>query len=249
MADFCPLPSLKPTQCNRFHRLPRGQRAFTLIELLVVIAIISLLVSILLPSLNKAKELAVRVVCANNQRATGLGIGIYASERGDALPWIIRTKDRIDLIHMAYWSYSSGSEFYQGMGLLYPDYVDDPRVFYCPAAVSGSFSTYESEWEEDWEQIGENVFTGFSPGWFNDTSSTPDRFAPYRLSSFATRPLYSDHIYHKVLVTHRDGFNVLYGDGHVSWFNDSDKDVYDIIPEGSTDDEAYYCILGIFEDN
>jgi prepilin-type N-terminal cleavage/methylation domain-containing protein len=56
------------------------KNAFTLIELLVVIAIISLLVSILLPSLNRAKELARRAVCSVNQRTMVLASVMYADE-------------------------------------------------------------------------------------------------------------------------------------------------------------------------
>jgi prepilin-type N-terminal cleavage/methylation domain-containing protein/prepilin-type processing-associated H-X9-DG protein len=61
------------------------QRGFTLIELLVVIAIISLLVSILLPSLTKAKELAKAVVCMNNEKSIGLAVQFYADDHDDIL--------------------------------------------------------------------------------------------------------------------------------------------------------------------
>ncbi len=61
--------------------------AFTLIELLVVIAIIALLVSILMPSLQKAKEMAKNVVCASNQRSVTLAIVLYAEEHDDQYPY------------------------------------------------------------------------------------------------------------------------------------------------------------------
>ena len=53
---------------------------FTLIELLVVIAIVSLLVSILLPSLRQAKEQARAVVCQTNMRGIHSALHMYAED-------------------------------------------------------------------------------------------------------------------------------------------------------------------------
>ncbi len=58
----------------------QAQTAFTLIELLVVIAIISLLVSILLPSLQRAQELTRTVVCRTSQKQIGLAFAMYVDD-------------------------------------------------------------------------------------------------------------------------------------------------------------------------
>jgi len=56
------------------------RRAFTLIELLVVIAIIAILVSILMPALQKTKLIANSTVCTANLRHISLAILAYAAE-------------------------------------------------------------------------------------------------------------------------------------------------------------------------
>ncbi len=61
----------------------RKLKAFTLIELLVVIAIIALLISILLPSLSRARELSKRLVCGSNIKGIGTSCKIYANDNND----------------------------------------------------------------------------------------------------------------------------------------------------------------------
>lgn len=67
----------------------RRTKGFTLIELLVVIAIIALLVSILMPGLGKARELAKRAGCMANLKGVGSGAAIYVNDGvNDTWPWI-----------------------------------------------------------------------------------------------------------------------------------------------------------------
>lgn len=65
----------------------RRKKGFTLIELLVVIAIIALLVSILLPSLNRARELAKRAVCKTRLKGLSNTFGIYSNEYSGSYPY------------------------------------------------------------------------------------------------------------------------------------------------------------------
>jgi prepilin-type processing-associated H-X9-DG protein len=63
-----------------------GGAAFTLVELLVVIGIIALLISVLLPALNRARQSANSLTCQAKMRQIGQTIQIYANENRDSLP-------------------------------------------------------------------------------------------------------------------------------------------------------------------
>lgn len=75
--------SMKHCQQARSHQ---ASKAFTLVELLVVVSIIALLVAVLLPSLQKAREQARSVKCLANLHAYALAMMTYTAEHRDFLP-------------------------------------------------------------------------------------------------------------------------------------------------------------------
>lgn len=77
----------RPEQPFRRAALPDRSHGFTLVELLVVIGIISLLVSVLLPALNKARQQANLIDCQSRLRQMGQALDIYVTENNGYLPY------------------------------------------------------------------------------------------------------------------------------------------------------------------
>src|SRR4051812_921231 len=76
---------------NSFHH---RRHAFTLVELLVVIAIIGVLVALLLPAIQAAREAARRSQCLNNLKQLGIGFLNYESTRKQ-FPMSIKRADAV----------------------------------------------------------------------------------------------------------------------------------------------------------
>ena len=212
-------------------------------ELLVVIGIIALLISVLLPALNKARNAAVHTQCASNLHQLGLLWMMYANDYHGAFPdngqgfgtWELITDDQKQLFIDKY-------KFRNG------------KAFYCPSLRGFTGGTFA---DEDWNNgsgssapgttwvIGYSIYAASAnaKAW-NDARKTanqlPDLPPPYKANEKggSTRPLIMDITLkygppYEPMITwsysgHMDrppkpaGENTLYSDGHVSWKNMSD---------------------------
>jgi len=118
-----------------------GRRAFTLIELLVVIAIIAVLMAILIPSLNIAREQARSLHCRGNIRSLTLAWLMYKDENDAKLvgghPQVTGAAMLIDgpWVYLPTGPENASAEEkkeYIKLGMLWP-YVKDVEVYRCPS--------------------------------------------------------------------------------------------------------------------
>jgi prepilin-type N-terminal cleavage/methylation domain-containing protein len=162
-------------------RTHRGERAaFSLIELLVVIAVIALLLTIMAPSLEQARDLARRTVCLSNARQTGQAALGFAAAHETALPPYrdeansgegpTSRRDPRDggkawQTHVIAWweGRPDGGQtspltdnMYNLRPLLEMGYAGTAEVFYCPCQTRGRYAwTTHASWfrSHDWTDV------------------------------------------------------------------------------------------------
>ena len=128
---------------------PKRLRGFSLIELLVVISIVAVLIGLLLPTLQGARDAARRLVCLSNQRQIGIGFTAYTFDFKDHIPPMTSRRGAdgrprlsdVTLTHLAFEADVSGVSAVHGQGAIARGArIDVPGVFYCPSQTSPAWT-------------------------------------------------------------------------------------------------------------
>jgi prepilin-type N-terminal cleavage/methylation domain-containing protein len=248
--------------------------AFTLIELLVVVTIISLLISLLLPSMARVNEIGRRTVCLANERSVIQGATAYAVSNRGRLP---ASQDVINP-NISQYAFDLRTSFNspktpQGLGLLIQNNTipatSSVKVFHCPSLDSSNSA-------DGIYYHGMDHLNGWGVGcsWWNVPAYADARVIisyNYRSPSYYRTHgqqqlsmnmvssgfvLYSDTMDPRfgMLYMHRDGYNRTFGDGHGEYLNDpthaietlarSFGTLIDGVNNPSTDEQVYDLLSG-----
>jgi prepilin-type N-terminal cleavage/methylation domain-containing protein len=124
--------------------MPRLSRGFTLVELLVVIAIIGVLVALLLPAVQSAREAARRMTCTNNVKQLVMACHNFEDTFGTLPPWASSIPGQYGSAHFLILPYlEQGNLFQQANGNSFNVRTTAVKVFTCPVDVTapnGKFS-------------------------------------------------------------------------------------------------------------
>lgn len=214
------------------------RRGFTLVELLVVIGIIALLISILLPALQKAKEAANRTACLSNQRQVVTAWMMYCDDWKDVMvnghpdrynpaggyyiPWVCGT----GIPPGANPATNGNAETAAKNGALYK-YLKNPKVYHCAADEDGHYVSYSINW-----YLNGEPFNGVTPlKKRSQLRQTNDVFVfidendsrEYNLGSFGTTLEGSTSWIDPPGDWHSKGTVLSFADGHAEYWKWADR--------------------------
>ena len=179
------------------------RRGFTLIELLVVISVIGILLTLMLPSLRKARLLTIQSVCASNLKQSGYAGSMYASENDSHL---VNEWDGWD--GAVFYNSGAYSKTIFGSHQVELSAYSNKDVFICPSDTRASVGREKAEK-------------------FRVDYGMPIEYWGKSLAAFekpAESGLNTDTIWHwinhntanRIEARHLDDANILYVDGHVT---------------------------------
>lgn len=208
------------------------KNGFTLVELLVVISIIALLVSILLPALNQAREAAKLTICMTNQRQIGLAMVNYADDNDQRIiPGNINNGVCL-----------KASGLYTCIGqLLRSDHLPTPtsphNAVYCPADKYDYYTAKpgvppgSERWLQDRWETGVYIDAGYEfrdsldGGAYHYDSTLPirERMKGASLDRISQHAILADWLDGRTVQQHKLKYNILRGDASVYTLNDQGR--------------------------
>ena len=205
---------------------PARKAGFTLVELLVVMTIISMLMSILLPALSRAREQGKSLVCKFNLKALQFGWLMDASENNDKIcsPWNWVRGDHHNSLSPEY-----NTDLALKKGRLWP-YTGSTKLYKCPSYkgwinrnyfMSSAMLTVYSKLAEIDTPTQRAVFLDGNRYYATGTIPAPETLQSYAVVEHDNQNLWGGSG-NQTAIRHNDGFNVSFADGHAKYYKFKD---------------------------
>jgi prepilin-type N-terminal cleavage/methylation domain-containing protein len=222
-----------------------GSRAFTLVELLAVVAILALLLSLLVPVFQKARELARRSVCHNNFRVLGeavLGFAANHDGRGPGCAgkwysWGYSGPSWAEILNTEHFRETRVTTFY-----IFDDPSNNRGLLTCPSMVrwyAGETWTYWSVYNYDAHggEHGRPIPSDVDTAFYGKITPVPPEYASYG-------PTLDYHLGTRLHQFQRPSWQMMFTEGECGWDVVRPSHAVEVFPVGQDPTHAPYCSAG-----